>query len=57
MASGIKRIELLISDKLDILKKYDEGLTQKKKQKDISNELGIPPSTLRPLLKNRHEIE
>ncbi|XP_060860796.1 tigger transposable element-derived protein 4-like [Metopolophium dirhodum] len=57
MASGIKRKALTISDKLNILKKYDEGLAEKKKQKDIANELGIPPSTLRTLLKNRHEIE
>lgn len=57
MASGIKRKALSISDKLNILKKYDEGLAEKKKQKDIANELGIPPSTLRTLLKNRHEIE
>lgn len=56
MASGIKRKALSISDKLNILKIYDEGLTEKKKQKDIANELGIPPSTLRTLLKNRHEI-
>ncbi|KAE9522579.1 hypothetical protein AGLY_017001 [Aphis glycines] len=57
MASGIKRKALSISDKLNIFKKYDEGLAEKKKQKDIANELGIPPSTLRTLLKNRHEIE
>jgi len=57
MASGIKRTALSISDKLNILKKYDEGLAEKKKTKGIANELGIPPSTLRTLLKNRHEIE
>ncbi|XP_050538664.1 tigger transposable element-derived protein 4-like [Daktulosphaira vitifoliae] len=57
MASGIKRKGLSISGKLNILKKYDEGLIEKKKQKDIANELGIPPSTLKTLLKNIHEIE
>lgn len=57
MASGIKRKALSITDKLNILKKYNEGLTGEKKQKDIANKLGLPPSTLRTLLKNRHEIE
>lgn len=53
----IKRKALSISDKLNILKKYDEGCASKKKQKDIASELGIPPSTLRTVLKNRSEIE
>jgi hypothetical protein len=44
--SSIKHKALSISDKLNILKKYNEGLVEKKKQKDIANELGIPPSTL-----------
>lgn len=55
--TGIKRKALSISDKLNILKKYDEGYAAKKKQKEIAKELGIPPSTLRTVLKNRPEIE
>lgn len=30
---------------------------QRKKQNKITDELGIPPSTLRTVLKNRHDIE
>jgi len=42
MASGIKRKALSLSDKLDIFKIiYDEGLTEKKKQKDNEYNLYI----------------
>lgn len=34
-----------------------KGVHLKKKQKEIADELGIPPSTLRTVLKNRLEIE
>lgn len=59
MASSnvIKRKVLSISIKLNILKKFDKGLIEKKKQKDIADELGIPSTTLRTLLKNRHDIK
>ncbi|GFS65725.1 tigger transposable element-derived protein 4 [Trichonephila clavipes] len=55
--SGIKRKALSISDKLNILKKYDEGCKANKKQKEIAEELGIAPSTLRTVLKSRVDIE
>ncbi|GFW90668.1 hypothetical protein TNCV_628341 [Trichonephila clavipes] len=54
--SGIKRKALSISDKLNILKKYDEGCKANKKQKEIAEELGIAPSTLRTVLKSRELI-
>ncbi|GFV00757.1 tigger transposable element-derived protein 6 [Trichonephila clavipes] len=56
-SSGIKRKALSISDKLNILKKYDEGCKANKKQKEIAEELGIAPSTLRTVLKSRVDIE
>ncbi|GFX44672.1 tigger transposable element-derived protein 6 [Trichonephila clavipes] len=55
--SGIKRKALSISDKLNILKKYDEGCKANKKQKEIAEELGIAPSTIRTVLKSRVDIE
>ncbi|GFW65715.1 tigger transposable element-derived protein 6 [Trichonephila clavipes] len=55
--SGIKRKALSISDKLNILRKYDEGCKANKKQKEIAEELGIAPSTLRTVLKSRVDSE
>ena len=55
--TGIKHKALLISDKLNILKKYDKGCMAKKTQEKISKELGIPSFTLRTVLKSRPEIE
>lgn len=40
-----------------VLKKYDDRFAEKKKQKEITNEIEIPPSTLRIVLKNRYVIE
>jgi len=45
-----------VDDKLKILKHYDERCTSKK-QKEIADELDLPPSTLRTILENREAIE
>lgn len=54
--SGIKRKALSIEDKLKILKTFDEN-SFIKNQKQIAEELNIPASTLRTILKNRKELE
>lgn len=55
--SGIKRKALSVSDKLNILKSYDEGCASNKKQKDIAKDLGLAASTLRTIVQNRRDIE
>ena len=52
----VKRKCLSVDDKLKILKHYDERCTSKK-QKEITDELNLPPSTLRTILENREAIE
>lgn len=49
-----KRKSLSISEKLQILRKYDENSTLN--QKDFSESVGIPSSSLRTIIKNRDAI-
>lgn len=53
---GIKRKALSITDKLNILKNYEEK-SKTKNQKEIAAELNVPASTLRTILANRKKIE
>ncbi|KAJ4439759.1 hypothetical protein ANN_07887 [Periplaneta americana] len=51
---NVKRKVLSVSEKLEILRKYDENSTLTQKQ--LSNSLGIPSSILRMIIKNRDSI-
>ena len=53
---GIKRKALSVTDKLNILKMYDEKSVNKN-QKEIAKEMDLPASTLRTILANRSKIE
>ncbi|KAE9528840.1 hypothetical protein AGLY_012415 [Aphis glycines] len=53
---GIKRKALSVTDKLNILKMYDEKSVNKN-QKEIAKEMDLPVSTLRTILANKSKIE
>ncbi|CAI6349299.1 unnamed protein product [Macrosiphum euphorbiae] len=55
-SAGVKRKALSIDDKLRIIKLYDEKIGVFNKQQ-IADQLGLPSSSLRTILKNRKEIE
>ncbi|XP_008189452.1 tigger transposable element-derived protein 4-like [Acyrthosiphon pisum] len=55
-SAGMKRKALSIDDKLRIIKLYDETIGVFNKQQ-IADQLGLPFSSLRTILKNRKEIE
>lgn len=54
-SAGVKRKALSIDDKLSIIL-YDEKIGVFNKQQ-IADQLGLPSSSLRTILKNRKEIE
>jgi len=55
-SAGVKRKALSIDDKLRIIKLYDEKIGVFNKQQ-IDDQLRLPSSSLRTILKNRKEIE
>ncbi|XP_060873374.1 tigger transposable element-derived protein 4-like [Metopolophium dirhodum] len=55
-SAGVKRKALSIDDKLRIIKLYDEKIGVFNKQQ-IADQLRLPSSSLRTILKNRKEIE
>jgi hypothetical protein len=55
-SAGVKRKAFSIDDKMNIIKLYDEKIGVFNKQQ-IADQLGLPSSSLRTILKNRKEIE
>jgi len=55
-SAGVKMKALSIGDKLSIIKLHDEKNGVFNKQQ-IADQLGLPSSSLRTILKNRKEIE
>ena len=50
-----KRRDLSLSEKIDLLKKYDD--LPKMGQREAANKLGVPQSSLCKILKNRYDVE
>lgn len=53
-SAGVKRKAFSVDDKLNIIKLYDKKTGNKQQ---IADQLGLPSSSLRTIMKNRKEIE